>query len=69
MNIFVSWSKLNSLKIITIKPKTLKVERNDQRFVEYQRYCCDSRINAKKCKMTVKKLCKKVQAEMTVKKL
>ena len=51
MNIFASWSKLNSFKIITIKPKTLKVERNNQRFVECQRYCSDSRINAKKYKL------------------
>ena len=38
MNIFASWSKLNSFKFITIKPKTLKLERNNQRFVECQRY-------------------------------
>ena len=51
MNVLASWSKWNSFKIITIQPKTLTVEKNEQCFVEYQRFCSDLKINAKKYKL------------------
>ena len=51
VNIFASWSKLNSFNTSAIKPGILKVKRNDQRFVEYQRSCSDSRINSRKYKL------------------